>query len=251
MTDPPAGLREEIDSARRRIHWTLDQPRRRNAIAPDALSFIAKRCEHLNGETVVLRGAGDIAFCSGFDLTALAAARASDPALPDAPLIAATAAMTRANATFVASVNGLVIGAGVELTCACDFRIAVQHASFRIPAAALGVVYHHRGAQRIAATFGRAATSRMLLLQATIDASEALRLGALSEVVSPDALEDATAALLDQIAAADPKSLAGNRTLLRQLGHTELPTELVDAHEARRHESYGALAGARDKPQPD
>lgn len=251
MTDAPAGLREEIDRERGRVEWTLDQPRRRNAIAPAALRFIARRCAELDGETVVIRGAGEIAFCSGFDLTALAAARPTDAELPDDPLIAATAAITNANATFVASINGLVIGAGVELVCACDFRVAVAHASFRIPAAALGVVYHHRGAQRIAATFGRAAASQMLLLQHTVDAAEALRLGALIAVVPSDELAPATSGLVEQIEAADSRSLAGNRTLLRQLARHELDADVVRAHEARRHESYAALAKARDKPKPD
>ena len=220
--------------------WTLDHPARRNAATPAALSWIAERCGELAGEIVVLRGAGDEAFCAGFDLTALAEQDGSGEALVDAPLIAATAAMRRADATFVAALSGYAIGAGVELACACDLRIAASGAWFQVPAARLGVVYHAEGLARIRAVFGEAGVARLLLLGRRVSVEDALGLGALVEVVPPERFEPALQALVADLLAAAPQSLRGNRTLLRALGEPRLPADVLLAHEHARTAAYAS-----------
>ncbi|MBL4688525.1 MAG: enoyl-CoA hydratase/isomerase family protein, partial [Nannocystaceae bacterium] len=151
MPEPvAANLTEHCD--RGVITWTLDAPARKNAVSPDALRYIQRRCAELSGAVVVLRGAGSESFCAGFDLAALGEAptpATGEQDLPDAPLIAATRAMRDADATFIAAIEGYAIGAGVELACACDLRLAKQGAWFQVPAARLGVVYHAEGLARI------------------------------------------------------------------------------------------------------
>jgi enoyl-CoA hydratase/carnithine racemase/uncharacterized protein YqeY len=124
------------------------------------------------GEVVILTGEGDTSFCAGFDLDALPEDSGALALPPDAPLFAATAALRRADATLIAVLHGHVFGAGVELACSCDLRIARDDARFVIPAARLGVVYHADGVALLQRCFGLALTQRLLLLGETVSADE-------------------------------------------------------------------------------
>ena len=237
------GLRAQAEG--RVITWTLDAPARKNAVTPAALEYIRSSCEDLRDHTVVLRAAGAEAFCAGFDLTALAkagppTADATDDDLPDAPLIAATEAMRRADATFVAAVSGYAIGAGVELVCACDLRIATESVWFQVPAARLGVVYHADGLARIRAVFGEAGAAALLLLGRRLPASQARSAGALLDVVPADAFDDAVAEVVAALGKGAPQSIAGNRTLLRALSDAALSRQVREAHADARRRAYGS-----------
>ena len=214
------------------LQWELADEPRRNPVSPAVLEFVAARCGELRGEVVVLTGSGDRAFCSGFDLDRIADAEADH--LPDAPLLRATAAMRTADATLVAALNGLVMGAGVELACACDLRVAVDTATFTIPAARLGVVYHAAGLASIRAAFGPALTARMLLAGDRITAAEALAAGALAHAVPRDVFPETVTTLVDALKAGAPQSLRGNRNLLRALDAPLLGEATLAAHEQAR-----------------
>lgn len=236
------GLRVELDGGG--VHtWWLCNEARRNAISPGALRWIAARGPTLAGEIVVLRGAGGRAFCAGFDLTALAEAiPPTEPGgpslLPDDTLIAATAAMRRADATFVAALDGYAIGAGVELACACDLRVARRGVFFAVPAAELGVVYHAAGLQSMTAVLGPAGVRRLLLLGERLDAEEAWSAGALVRLSDADGFDAALADVLERLRRGAPLSIRGNRDLLRALHRGALPAELLEDHEARRRAAY-------------
>jgi len=229
------------------ITWMLDAPARRNAVSPDALAYIAAQCPTLNGEIVVLRGAGDEAFCAGFDLRALNDPPApptdragGDEALPDAVLFRATRAMRRCNATLVAAIGGYAIGAGVELACAADVRVAKRGAWFQIPAARLGVVYHAAGLASIRDVFGGAGATQLLMLGRRLDADSVLRAGGLLDVVAADDFEAALDSVVTDLRAAAPLSLAGNRTLLRALADVPLDAPTRAEHTAARVDAYAS-----------
>jgi enoyl-CoA hydratase/carnithine racemase len=237
---PPEGLRE-LELELGVLRWVLDNPARRNAITPLMFEWIAARCTELRGEVVILRGAGEQAFTAGFDLTALADPELFARALPpDAALIQATTAMHAADATFIAALNGYVIGAGVELIAVCDFRLARHGASLRLPAGKLGVVYHAAGLTRIHAAFGPTITRRLLLAGEKIEITDAR--ASLCALVQPEQLDDEALALARRIREQSVRSVAGNRALLRALDRTALPTDLLEAHERTRREAYQQLA---------
>ncbi|HVH99804.1 MAG TPA: enoyl-CoA hydratase/isomerase family protein [Enhygromyxa sp.] len=224
------------------LSWVLDNPARRNAIAPPVFEWIAQRCAELRGEVVILRGAGDRAFSAGFDLTALAELDGSGAVPPDDVLIRATAAMQDADATFIAAINGYVIGAGVELVAACDFRLACASASLRVPAGKLGVVYHAAGLTRIHAAFGSTVARRLLLAGEQVAITDAQ--ASLVALVEIDQLDEQALALARRVRELSPLSVAGNRRLLRALDRSQaLPAELLEAHEHARREAYRRLSG--------
>jgi enoyl-CoA hydratase/carnithine racemase len=234
------------------LRWVLDDPARRNAIAPVVFEWIAKRCRELAGEVVLIRGAGERVFSAGFDLKALAEqvdAGASSTTAPDHPLVMATAALQEADATFIAVINGVVIGAGVELISACDLRLARPGATLRVPAGRLGVVYHAAGLTRIHAAFGPTVTRRLFLAGDEVAIADARE--SLCGLVELDQLDAEALALAQRIASQAPRSVAGNRRLLRALDRSwALPADLLEAHERARLEAYSTLAPPAPVPSP-
>lgn len=84
----------------------------------------------------------------------------------------------------IAAISGYCLGAGFELALACDFRIADESAVFGLPEVALGIVPSSGGAYRLTRIVGPARAKELIVLRARVDAAEALRLGAITEVVS-------------------------------------------------------------------
>jgi enoyl-CoA hydratase/carnithine racemase len=90
----------------------------------------------------------------------------------------------------IAAVSGYCLGAGFELALACDFRIADETAVFGLPEVALGILPSSGGTYRLVRLLGPARAKELILLRDRFDASQALRLGAVTEVVSPGAALD-------------------------------------------------------------
>lgn len=240
---PPEGLSErELEPGV--LRWLIDKPARRNAIGPAIFEWIRQRCSALAGEVVILRGAGERAFTAGFDLKALAeytdlAERGrlgrSEP--PDDALIRATSAMQAADATFIAALNGYVIGAGVELISSCDLRVACTAATLRLPAGKLGVVYHAAGLARIHAAFGPAIARRLLLAGEQVPIADAR--ASLAALVDYAELDEQALVLARRVREQSPRSVAGNRAILRALDRAlPLSAELLEAHEQLRRDAY-------------
>jgi enoyl-CoA hydratase/carnithine racemase len=171
---------------------------------------------------------------------------ASQPDAPDRAMIRATDAIADADATFIAVLNGYVIGAGVELISSCDLRIARFGVTLRVPAGKLGVVYHAAGLARIHAAFGPMVVRRLFLADDVV-AIEDARAG-LCGVVEAERLDAEALALAERVRSQTPRSVAGNRRLLRALDRaTSLAPELLEAHERARRDAYAAI-GPQPKP---
>lgn len=211
------------------LRWTLAHPRKRNALTPGMLAWLARRVDELAGEVVLITGEGD-SFCAGFDLDALPDVLADDT--PDDPLLRMTSKLRRADATFIAVLHGHVYGAGVELACSCDLRIARDDTRFTIPAARLGIVYHAEGVALIHHVLGHAVTQRLLLLGETVPADELLRAGGVHAVHGASDLFEAAAAAATRLRAGAPASLRAHRDRLRGLIAGAAPDPAYDS--ARR-----------------
>ncbi len=223
------------------LRWTLDNPRKRNALSPAMLAWLQDRATALHGEVVLLDGEGDASFCAGFDLDALPQHNVLEDMSeqPDAPLFTATAALRRADATFIAVLHGPVFGAGVELACTCDLRLARVDTRFVVPAARLGVVYHAEGLALLQRCFGAALAARLLLLGAPVSAEQALHAGCLHGVHAAADLMPAALAMAEQLRAGAPQSLRAHRDRLRALasGRPISPADQA-AHDDARRRAY-------------
>lgn len=82
----------------------------------------------------------------------------------------------------VAAINGMVLGGGVVLALACDFRIASSRVIFGLPEIKSGMILALGGTQRLTRMIGTAAAKEMILRGRNVTAMEALRMGLINRV---------------------------------------------------------------------
>jgi enoyl-CoA hydratase/carnithine racemase len=212
-----AALRGEDRGAVRVL--TLDNPRKRNALDYASLAALEAACAAAARDgvrCVVFRGAGEKAFCSGFDIEAIP----TGPHEGDRPDVAVERAMEAVEAVpcpTIAYLNGSAFGAGGELAVACDLRVARPGVSLGMTPAKLGYVYPPKGLRRFLALVGPARTRELFFTGRAVDTDEALRIGLVDRVVPEDDGEAAALALAAEIAANAPLAVHGMKRVLRLL----------------------------------
>jgi len=175
-----------------RVEWrdrvlvvTIDRPERRNAV--DHASLLAlhdAQRQAVEGEArvLVLTGAPP-AFCAGADLTGVENGEFV------AALVRALHGFTTLGMATVAAVDGPALGAGTQLTVACDLRVAAPTSVFGIPAAKLGLAVDRWTVDRVTREFGGSVARGMLLAAQTYTAEQlhvmggVHRLGGLAEAL--------------------------------------------------------------------
>lgn len=212
---------------------TLSNPTRRNALDDGLVSQLeVALAAHPAAKVLLIQGEGT-AFSAGYDLGALAALGPDAP-LPDVRLGEVFDLLERHPAPSVALVRGPAYGAGFELACACDFRVADASAVFCAPPAKLGIVYAPKGLMRVAKVVGWQATRVLFLTARQVDAAQALALG-LVEGVGGEAEAQALCATLLTMA---PLAVAGMRSALNALTRGELDAAATARLEALRREAF-------------
>jgi enoyl-CoA hydratase/carnithine racemase len=227
---------------------TLNDPAMRNPISERAMvDGIVEALERLNEDAsvrvAILTGAGS-AFSSGGDLRKMKAdaeQRASQPALTPRyykqgiqriPL-----AFEKLDVPIIAAVNGPAIGAGLDLACMCDMRIAGQSAKFAESFVKVGIVPGDGGAWLLPRVVGFSKACEMAFTGDMLDAAEALACGLVSRVVPDVDLLDAARALAQRIAVNPPHAVRMAKRLLLEGRHTRLDTllEMSAALQALTH----------------
>jgi enoyl-CoA hydratase/carnithine racemase len=217
-------LRREEDGV---VILTLNQPDLRNPISDqptiDALCAAIEAADRdIAVRVVILTGAGT-AFSTGGNLNAMRAGGGLNDPVP---------ANTRRNyrngiqrlpllfeaieVPVIAAVNGPAIGAGCDLACMCDIRIAGERAKFAESFVKLGIVPGDGGAWLLPRAVGFSKACEMAFTGDALDAREALACGLVSRVVPDDAVMDEALALARRIAANPPQAVRMTKRLLRE-----------------------------------
>jgi enoyl-CoA hydratase/carnithine racemase len=206
---------------------TLNKPEMRNPISdPPMLEALIAAVEDADRRTevraVVLTGAGS-AFSSGGNIAAMGEGQGLSDPLP---------AITRRNYRFgiqrlpllfdalevpvIAAVNGAAIGAGCDLACMADIRIAARSARFAESFVKLGLVPGDGGAWLLPRIIGFSKASELIFTGDMISAEQALSCGLVSQVVDDDALVATALALARRIADNPPHAVRLAKRLLRE-----------------------------------
>jgi enoyl-CoA hydratase/carnithine racemase len=181
----------------------LDRPAVRNALSGamlhELVAALAEADRDPGTSAIVLTGAGS-AFCSGDDLRE--AAHLDVEVFDDniALLQRASEILLASSKPSVAALNGATIGGGLELTLACDIRIAAEHAIFGCPEVRWGLVCTNGASVLLPAVVGHGRAREMLLTGKTYDAAWALAAGLISEVTPSDQVRMRATALAADIA---------------------------------------------------
>jgi enoyl-CoA hydratase/carnithine racemase len=150
---------------------------------------------------IVIRGMGERGFCAGADIKSQADA-SSLPALRDGMTPGWIETLDKVRKPVIAAIHGYCLGGGLEISMACDIRIAAPNAVFGLPETGLGLIPGGGGTQRLPRIVGLGRALDLLLTGDRIDAAEAHRIGLVSRLsTSNESLIEEVQALAERIAA--------------------------------------------------
>ncbi len=190
---------------------TLNRPEKRNLLSPDILVALSSELGRLKEENkvrcVVITGAGDKAFSSGYDINALGNNDLMRDYEDGHPLISAVQAIENFPYPVIAMINGHAFGAGLEIAVTCDLRISANNCQFAMPPAKLGVVYTYSGLRKFLNLIGPGYVKELFLVGSPINSKRAREMGLVNYVVSADELKQFTYSMAEDIAENAPLSL--------------------------------------------
>lgn len=192
---------------------TLNRPEARNAINSEAWQGLINAWISVRDDrevrVAIVTAAGDKAFSAGADLKEIFQYVMTPVEQRPPSLVPEITPMRGLEVwkPFIAAVNGLATGGGLELALACDIRIAAENATFGLKEVQQALMPSMSGTQRLprAVPFGRA--MEMLLTGDFIDAQEAYRIGLVNKVVPFAELIPASEKLANRIAENGPMAV--------------------------------------------
>ncbi|MFM0243724.1 crotonase/enoyl-CoA hydratase family protein [Paraburkholderia sediminicola] len=231
------------------VTLTMNEPERRNPLTGNTaveefLTAIARIEADRSVRAVILTGAGT-AFSSGGNIRDMERhASGSVPGMDirqdyrrgiqQLPL-----ALFNLEVPVIAAVNGAAIGAGLDLACMCDIRIASELAKFAESFVKLGIIPGDGGAWLLPRIIGLSRAAELTFTGQMIDAQQALEWNLVSRVVPHDTLLPTAQGLARSIAANPPHAVRLAKRLLREGMHCRLDTllEMSAAYQALSHQT--------------
>lgn len=227
---------------------TLNKPEERNALSTQAQwDEVVAACERVARDqtirALIVTGAGS-AFCAGGNVKDMRDKKGIAGGTPyeiregyrhgiqRIPL-----ALYNLDVPTIAAVNGPAIGAGCDLACMCDIRIASTKAKFAESFVKLGIIPGDGGAWLLPRVIGMSKAAELTFTGDTIGAEEALAIGMVSRVVAPEELLKEAQALAARIAANPAPALRMAKRLMREGQHMRLDSllEMSAAFQAIGH----------------
>jgi methylglutaconyl-CoA hydratase len=191
--------------------WTIDGEARRNSISTAMLrefeGHLARAAGDRTLRVIVITGAGDKAFCAGADLKERARMSHEEVHAFHHGLRRALRAIEQAPQPVIAALNGAALGGGLELTLACDLRVAAESAQLGLPEVGLGIIPGGGGTQRLTRLVGVARAKDLILTGRRVGAAEALAMGLVARLAPAQRLVEEALALAGEIAKNAPVSL--------------------------------------------
>jgi enoyl-CoA hydratase/carnithine racemase len=218
---------------------TMSQPETRNALTGNtAIAEFVAACEAITRDrrvrVVILTGDGSV-FSSGGNIKEMQRFL-GDAVRPDAVreeyregIQRLPRALYNLDVPVIAAVNGAALGAGLDLACMCDIRIASENATFAESFVKLGIVPGDGGAWLLPRVVGMSKASEMAFTGGSINAQEALACGLVSRVVKRESLLAEAQELAQKIAANPGGVLRMTKRLLREGCHSTLESQLETA----------------------
>lgn len=206
------------------IRITLNRPDKRNSLTLQMLDELCTAFDDAENEKdaccIVLRGAGDKAFCAGADLGGMSGEDSGMLASYDArglfPKLFGK--MLKSSKVTIAAVNGACVAGGLGLMVACDLAIAKAGVKLGTPEIARGL-FPYMISALILRTVGRRKAFELMLLGDTITAEQAAEIGLVNKTVPEAELDQAVDAWAKKLSSFSPAVLRlGRRALVEQEG---------------------------------
>lgn len=240
------------------VTLTLNDPDTRNALTgnsmvDDLLAELERLQRDPSVRVLILTGAGKV-FSSGGNIKEMG--RQIEPDVKVETLRHAyqfgiqrlPLALQNIEIPTIAAVNGPAIGAGCDLACMCDIRIAADTAFFAESFVKMGLVAGDGGAWLLPRAVGMSRAAEMTFTGDAIDAQQALAWGLVSRVSPAAQLREDSLALARRIAVNPPEAVRMSKRLLReaQLGRLDTVLEMAAGFQAIAHKTPGHAQAVHD-----
>jgi enoyl-CoA hydratase/carnithine racemase len=240
---------------------TLNRPQRKNAFTLEMIDAWADALREAQSDptvrVVIVTGAGD-AFCAGVDLSVLG--QIEDVALARKRMLTdhiyqVIAAVRDLDKPYLAAINGVAVGAGLDMALMADLRFASSTARMAETYIAVGLVPGDGGCYFLPRLVGPAKALELLLSGDFVDAAEALRIGMVNRVVPAAELRAASLGFAAKLRDLSPVALAMTKRAVYQCASMSLEAslDLISSHMAvvQTTDDYReAQAAFREKRKP-
>ena len=236
---------------------SINRLERRNALNFEVLLRLRTILGSLkeNGEVrvVILRGAGEKAFCSGMDLDIRLGEESKEKPFRDT-----AESIITCPCPVIAMIYGYALGAGCDLAAFCDFRIAAESARMGINPVKFGWVHYYKSIQRFINLIGISNTKELFFTGRFITAQRAREMGLVNYVVPDDGLADAVYSLAQEIAGNAPLAVSGTKFIIEKLlnyqkisPETEAKMETIIESSWRTEDAKEGLKAFAEKRKPE
>lgn len=209
---------------------TLRRPKQLNALNRAVLTELGKVLDDVAGNSevraLILCGEGK-AFAAGADIKEMQVLSPTEAEAFAKLGQSVFGKLESLSIPTIALVHGYALGGGMELTMACDIRIAAEGTRFGQPEVTLGVIPGFGGSQRLPRIVGQGRALHLLLTGDMIDAVEALRIGLVTQVVAAEALHEVGITMAQKLANLPPLALARVKGAVYNGAEVDLPTGLA------------------------
>jgi len=219
------------------IGWVIfDHEARRNALTLAMWQQIPDVVAQVEADdsirVAVMRGAGEVAFVSGADISQFTEARMGDAARQyDEANERAFVALSNIEKPLIAAVHGFCVGGGLAIAATADLRYSADDGRFGIPAVKLGIGYSMEGIEKLSRIVGMSRAKEIMFTGRRFTAQEALAMGLINGVFDKAELLTKVTELAQAIADNAPLSV---RSVKRCAIEIEKPVGSRDNAKAQR-----------------
>ncbi|WP_188205920.1 enoyl-CoA hydratase [Alkalibacillus aidingensis] len=187
---------------------SLNRPEAANALSTQLLNDFNDQLSIIEQNTdiraVIITAEGDKAFCAGADLKERRHMTEDEVVKTVGKIGQTVSRVEQLSTPTIAAINGAAFGGGLELSLACDIRIASDQAKMGLTETSLAIIPGAGGTQRLARLIGLAKAKYYILTAKRFDSFEGKEIGLIEEVIELNKLEEKALNIAREIASNGP-----------------------------------------------
>ena len=249
-------LTEEKNQA---VILTMNRPEVMNCLNFDLLYAMRDIIDSLQYRTdirtVIITGKGEKSFCAGADLKERASLTPDEVKKFILTIRNLLTSIQNLPVPVISAVNGVALGGGTEVALASDIRIASETASMGLTETRLAIIPGGGGTQRLPRIIGVAKAKELIFTGRRVDAKEALEIGLVNKITTPESLLAECLKMADMIAETGPIAVEMAKYAIDKGIETDLATGLAIESNAYRvtiptEDRVEGLTAFREKRKP-
>src|SRR5690625_5299632 len=239
---------------------TINRPEVSNALSTQLIQAInhtfEKIAKHPSIYCTIITGAQDKTFCAGADLKERLKMTEKQVVKTVREIGKMVSGVERLPMPVIAALNGVAFGGGLELSLACDLRIAADHIKLGLTETSLAIIPGAGGTQRLPRLIGTGQAKRLIYTAVPIDAEEAYKIGLVELLVTHDNLLQEAKLLAKKIVSNGPIAVKQAKEAINKGIETDLYTGLTIEHQCYKQtipteDRLEGLQAFKEKRKPE